>query len=378
MDRKYGGEREKFAFLIHPFDAGDVTRKFAFTSRWSPDLVESFLKHAPPILCEHMTGLRGQGAEAEGWLVATPLTSRQMLSLPTPTVLKKIISAGHKAQRHGAKILGLGALTSVVGDAGITVARSLRIPVTTGNSYTVATAIQATYQAASLMGIDLKKARLVVIGATGSIGVVCARLMAPSVGQVTLVARDEARLENTAHLIYSESSVLCDIDTDPRRAVRQADIVIAASGSAEELLQPEDLKTGSVVCDVARPRDVAKAAAEQRDDVLVIEGGLVQVPGGWQGDFSFGLPKGVVYACMAETMLLALERRYECFTLGRSIQVEQVREIDRLAQKHGFQLASFRSFERPLSNEQVQAIKKRAEQKLADQKTAADAKPILL
>jgi len=228
------------------------------------------------------------------------------------------------------------------------------------------------------MGIDLKKARLAVIGATGSIGIVCARLLAPAVGSMTLVARDEVKLENTAHLIYSESSVLCDIDTDPRRAVRQADIVIAASGSAEELLQPEDLKTGAVVCDVARPRDVAKAVAEQRDDVLVIEGGLVQVPGGWEGDFSFGLPKGIVFACMAETMLLALERRYECFTLGRSIQVEQVREIDWLAQKHGFQLASFRSFERSLSNEQVQEIKRRAEEKLAVEKLAADAKPILL
>lgn len=373
MDKAWQAEREKFAFLIHPFDTTDVTRKFAFTSRWSPDLVERFLKHSPPFLCEHMTGLRGQGSEAEGWLVATPLTSRQMLSLPTAAVLKKIIAAGCKAQRHGAKILGLGALTSVVGDAGITVARSLRIPVTTGNSYTVATAIQATYQAASLMGIDLKKARLAVIGATGSIGVVCARLMAPAVGQITLVARDSERLENTAHLIYSESSVLCDIDTDPRHAVRQADIVIAASGSADALIQPEDIKTGSVVCDVARPRDVARAAAEQRDDVLVIEGGLVQVPGGWQGDFSFGLPPGIVYACMAETMLLALERRYECFTLGRSIQVEQVREIDQLAQKHGFQLAAFRSFERLMSQEQVQAIKRRAEEKLATGK-----KPILL
>jgi fatty aldehyde-generating acyl-ACP reductase len=360
-----GRGTEKFAFLIHPFDSSDVARKFSFLRRWSPELVESFLKHTPPILCEHMTGIRGQGAEAEGWLVATPLTSRQILGLPTATVLKKIIAAGHKAERLGAKILGLGALTSVVGDAGITIARSLRIPVTTGNSYTVATAIQATFQAAALMGIDLKQARLAVIGATGSIGVVCARLMAPAVGKITLVARDQVKLENTAHLIFSESAVLCDVETDPKRAVRKADIVISASGSAEALIAPEDLKPGAVVCDVARPRDVAKATAEARDDVLVIEGGLVQVPGDWRGSFNFGLPPGIVYACMAETMLLALEGRYECFTLGRTIQVEQVREIDRLANKHGFQLASFRSFERSLSNEQILRVKRRAEEKQA-------------
>jgi fatty aldehyde-generating acyl-ACP reductase len=354
---------ERFGFVIHPFDMGDVARKFPFVNRWSPEWGERFLKHAPPILAEHMRGIRGQGAEAEGWLVAVPLTSRQLLGLPLNTVLRKIIAASKRAERQGAKIIGLGALTSVVGDAGITVARQLRIPVTTGNSYTVATAIQAAFQAASLMGIDVGRAHLCVVGATGSIGAVCARIMAPSVGRVTLSARDERKLEEVAGLIFSESSVLCQTSTDVRQAVREADIVITASGSAESLIQPEDLRPGSVVCDVARPRDVARAVAEQRDDVLVIEGGLVEVPGGWQGDFSFGLPHGVVYACMAETMLLALERRYECFTLGRSIGIDQVREIDGLAKKHGFQLASFRSFERPLSKEEILAIRARADRR---------------
>ena len=46
-------------------------------------------------------------------------------------------SSWQKAEKLGAKIVGLGAFTAVVGDAGITVARNLNIPVTTGNSYTV-------------------------------------------------------------------------------------------------------------------------------------------------------------------------------------------------------------------------------------------------
>lgn len=354
---------ERFAFVIHPLDASDVARKFPFVSRFGEGWIERFLKHSPPLLAEHMRGIRGQDAQAEGWLVATPLTSRQMLELPVPQVLRKIVAAGRRAEKLGARVLGLGALTSVVGDAGITVARQLSIPVTTGNSYTVATAIQATCQAASLMGHDLRSSQLCVIGATGSIGQICARMLAPSVGKLTLVARDPAKLEGVAHTIFSESSVLCDIALDPRAAVRDADLVISVSGSVDVLLHPEDVKSGAVICDVARPRDVARAVAEQRDDVLVIEGGLVQVPGGWEGDFSFGLPHGIVYACMAETMLLALERRYECFTLGRSIAIEQVREIDRLAQKHGFQLAGFRSFERPLDLADIARIRERAEQK---------------
>jgi fatty aldehyde-generating acyl-ACP reductase len=355
---------EKFGFIIHPFDAGDVARKFPFVSRFSEERVESFLKHAPPVLAQHMKHIRSEGVEAEGWLVAATLSSRQLLTLPLPFVMRKIVAACKKAERLGAKIVGLGALTSVVGDAGITVARQLSIPVTTGNSYTVATAIQATCQAASLMGIDVSRSTLCVLGATGSIGAVCARMMAASVGRLILTARDEERLEGLAGMIFSESSVLAEIQTDLRKAVRNADIILAVSSSAEQLIHPEDLRPGAVVCDVARPRDVSKRVAAERDDVLVIEGGLVEVPGGWEGKpFSFGLPHGIVYACMAETMILALERRYECFTLGRSIQIEQVREIDALARKHGFGLAAFRSFERLLSPGEIKAIRERAEQK---------------
>ena len=55
-----------------------------------------------------------------------------MLELPVQTVYKKLIQTGRLAEKLGAQILGLGAFTSVVGDAGLTVARELEIPVTTG------------------------------------------------------------------------------------------------------------------------------------------------------------------------------------------------------------------------------------------------------
>jgi predicted amino acid dehydrogenase len=39
----------------------------------------------------------------------------------------------------------------------------------------------------------------------------------------------------------------------------------------------------------------------------------------------------VAYACLAETIVLALEGRFENFTVGRAIEWEKVREI----YKHG-------------------------------------------
>lgn len=348
---------DTFGFVVHPEDVSDVEKKFPALKKWPSAAIEKIMRVSPPILVDHLTGIRSDHNQAEGWFVATTLTAKQMLELPLPTVLNKIIRAGKRAERAGAQILGLGAFTKVVGDAGITIARNLRIPVTTGNSYTVATAIQATRQAAVLMEIEPEKAHTAVVGATGAIGSICARMLAPHVGRLTLVARDEAKLERLAEMIVNESGKAVDISTDLRGAVRQAELVVTVTGSADAVLYPEDLRPGAVVCDVARPRDVARAVAEQRPDVLVIEGGLVEVPGDYQSALRFGLPQGVVYACMAETMLLALEKRYECFTLGRNLRIEQVRKIDEIARKHGFKLAGFRSFGRQLTPAEIREIR---------------------
>lgn len=117
------------------------------------------------------------------------------------------------------------------------------------------------------------------------------------------------------------------------------------------------------MCDVSRPRDVSRQVVEERDDVLVIEGGMVEVPGDVDFGFDFGFPPRMAYACMAETMTLALEGRYESYTLGRNITVEQVMEIARLAEKHGFRLGGFRSFERAVTDEYIERIKENARRK---------------
>ena len=93
----------------------------------------------------------------------------------------------------------------------------------------------------------------------------------------------------------------------------------------------------------------------------MIEGGAVAVPGNVEFNLNFGFPPGLSYACMAETMILALEGRCEDYSLGRDISIEQVQEIAGLAVKHGFKLAGFRSFERKVSQEYIDRVRAAAE-----------------
>jgi predicted amino acid dehydrogenase len=117
-------------------------------------------------------------------------------------------------------------------------------------------------------------------------------------------------------------------------------VVLSTTSAARSIIQPQHFKRGAIVCDVALPPDVSPQVARERNDVLVIEGGVVDVPGEVDFNFDFGLPPGKAYACMAETMVLALEGRYESYSLGKRIQVGQVREMAQLARKHGFRLSA--------------------------------------
>lgn len=337
---------DNFAFVIHPLNPKqDVARKYPLLARVLPTpLIHFFSRFWPPVYLSHITGVRSEasGKEIEGWLLACPFTVRQMVCLPPQIIYRKIVQTGRLAQRLGARILGLGAFTSVVGDGGVTVARRLRMPVTTGHSLTVVVVIEALVEAARCRGIRPELATTAVVGATGSIGSACAELLAPMVAELVLIGRRESRLAQVQTRVEAAGARLVRTSTQIED-IREAHLVLSATSAARPIIQPQHLKHGAIVCDVARPSDVSRQVAREREDVLLIEGGEIDMPGEVDFGFDFGLPPGKAYACMAEAMVLALEGQYESYSLGKQIRAEQVREIAQLARKHGFQISGQRA-----------------------------------
>ena len=182
---------ERFAFIIHPMEPRrDIARKYPLARFFPDSWVEQAARYITPKIVSHITGVRSAtGAEAEGWFVGCPLTPRQLLGLPPDEVYQRLIQCGELAAAEGAKIIGLGALTSVAGDGGVTVAKHLPIAVTTGNSYTVATAVEGAKRGANLMGVPIQDATVAVVGAAGSIGRTCAELLARDARALVLIGR---------------------------------------------------------------------------------------------------------------------------------------------------------------------------------------------
>jgi len=354
---------DTFAFIIHPIDPKrDVSRKFPLLGRvLNESQIDFFSTIFPPVYISEIEGIRSEatGKEIKGWFIACPYTPRRMMELPERTVYRKIIQTGRLAEKLGAQILGLGAFTSVVGDAGVTIAKALDVPVTTGDSYTVTVAVEAIREAAYLMDIPLRSATAAVVGATGTIGQVCADLLADDVARLYLIGRRGNMLEELRDRlkVHTRAELIVSTTMD---VLAEAQLILTVTSAVHDVIRPEFLQPGSVICDVARPRDVSAMVTRVRDDILVIDGGMVDVPGPVDFHFNFGFPLGKAYACMAETIALALEGRFEDYTLGKHLTRERVEEIGSIAKKHGFRLSGFRSFEQEVTPQQIEAVRRNA------------------
>jgi fatty aldehyde-generating acyl-ACP reductase len=335
----------KFAFIVHPIHARDGARSYPWMKVLPDRLIEVMMKKLKPKALGHITGVESAaGAKTEGWFIGLPMTPRMMLSQPELAV-DLIVECGKIAADLGAEVIGLGAYSAIVGRGGLDAQPRLPLAVTTGNSYTVATAIEGSLKAAAMIGLNPQESVLGVVGATGSIGRTCALALSPLFARTLLVGRDlERTKEETRSCPRAEASI------DPM-VLKAADVVVTVTSAESAVIEPRHLSPGTIVCDVSRPRDVSVRVAKERPDVLVIEGGIVKVPGRPDFGLDFGFPPETAYACMCETMLLALEGRPENYTLGKEVSLSQVEETQQWAARHGFTLAGFRSFEKEVGEE---------------------------
>jgi predicted amino acid dehydrogenase len=350
----------RFAFVIHPLSLRFIHNHKAF--RWTKylpdDVVEAVAAYIQPMYLSRITGgvSPTTGQRIEGHLISLGATPRQMMNHGERFTYDRLNKAARIAERKGARIMGLGAFTSVVGDAGITVAHEADIAITSGNSLTVAATLEAAKQAVIKMGAtDLTQGKVMIIGATGSIGSVCSRLLAQAIYDVVLVSIEPERLIELKRTIQQETpGSTVTIATRADEYLGECDLIVTATSAfGQRIVDITKCKPGAVICDVARPPDISREEAALRPDVLVIESGEVLIPGEIDFGYDIGLPQGTAYACLAETALLAMEGRFEDYTLGRNISMERVKEIYRLFKKHDFHIAGLRSHDDFVTDEMV-------------------------
>lgn len=363
----------KFAFLIHPIssEVSDLTRLDADTGvlqTWGTDPLGLLARiHGPeaarrygsterdtlPFVIDEICGpISARGGEVRGQLIEIPMRAAEILDYPDLAV-EQIERAVKMAADWGAGIVGLGAMTAVVGGRGTYIAEHSPIAITTGNSLTVYAAIQGLFHAADELNLDLRQETIAVVGVPGSIASAAAILLAPHCGKVLLVGR---RASTPAQKLAEKLGA--ELLMDVNEAAQRARIILSATSSGY-CIDQFALQRGTIVVDVGVPSDVI-GDGPVRPDVLVLTGGLAAVPedGRWHSPRVIRFQRGLVPSCMGETMLLALEDRPECYSLGRVLDVEKIAEIGSIAITNGFRFSRLCSFGQVLDESVLMEFRK--------------------
>lgn len=336
------------AFLIHPMSVQDVTqaRRFVWmrplrARGWASDaLVRRLARYVRPIKVDDVGPIvAADGRRARVYLIGVPMLPDQIRAEPARAV-ERAVQAADLAANLGARVMGLGAFWSVVGNKGVEVQARSRIPITNGGAYTAGTtkaAIPKVLARLRARGVDPATATAAVVGANGVVGFGICRTIVEQVGRLVMVGTDQERLDKSKAVLQRRFPSATIEVTTSLDALRGADVVFTATSSPEPVVLPRHVKPGALLFDLGRPPDVDPAVANV-PGVESVLGGVVRLPGDPRGQLDLGYGGGLVPACLAETVILALDGDFSRTSLGDRTKAENVDYFVRRAEEIGFEV----------------------------------------
>lgn len=329
MKNKY-----EFAFLIHARNTQDLKNNLKFLKIFPNIFVDYLSIFFPPFLISSIDGLRDDsGSEVKGCIIACPMSASMMLK-KRGIAAKKVLAATRLAEKLGAKIVGLGGFTSSVTEGGKKlVAEKVNLAITTGNALTAGVALMDFRAICEKNKIDIKRISVAIVGATGSIGAGLAKSLINEVGNLILLGKTKEHVEELANEMKSFGNIEKNIYSTDISEIKNADFVIMATASSEAVLSQENLKQKAIIYDLTQPRNVSEEILVNRPDLSLYGGGFVATPT-INYQVNTGLPKGVSFACLSETMLLAAEKDFNSY-VGK-VSVDSIANIVKVAVKHNF------------------------------------------
>lgn len=346
----------RFAFLIHPPELKDVAKKYPFAKFIPNSLLEKILKLLPPLIGSQITGFKLAGKELKGWVVICPLTAKQMLDYPE-LAQRKVLQTVRLAERLGCRLIGLGAFSSIATDGGLYLLDKVKkIGLTTGNAYAAALIIENLFKAAKKAEVDLEKSTLALIGAAGSVGSACAKILSSKAKKIILIDKRIEELRNLVEAIKQENpKTIIEYYAELPQCPLDAGFIVTAASATEGILKPMHVIPGTIIIDAAQPSNVSVEVVETRKDVIVIHSGIAHLQGINVG-MNIGLGREEIYACLGEVLILLWKSWQGHYSIDK-VNPAHVKELLELAPKVGLSVVGFRNSKGLIEEEDFQRIK---------------------
>lgn len=335
---------KEFAFLIHPRDIYDVSRPMPLAKFLPKKLVAKIIKSLPKKLDVYPWVNFDVYGKAKGWIIVVFLTGEQMVTLPRNYVQERILEATLFAQNKlGVSLVGLGAYTAPISDAGRWLVRqkNVKVSITHGDSFSVAVAYEGIQKIASKLGINLKEKEIAVVGAYGLIGKPLSKMLLPLCRSLVLIGRRENKLAGLKDELGSAGAKISANIED----INTADIVVTATSYPGSLIKAEYLKKKAIIYDIAQPINVVPRVCLERPDIIRVDGCYSKIPG-IDLKIDMGPPKGTTFSCLAETIMQCLENDHNNH-IGE-IELEHIQKTMFWQKKYGFEHAELTNFGQPI------------------------------
>lgn len=310
----------------------------------SVEKLKNIFPFIPPRVLFKMKVRSVSGHEINGIYIDSFIDPDKLDTKYTKSNIKKVLLAAKCAQKEGASVTALGGFTSIVQEGNFDSFPRNGIKFTTGNTLTAAYIVKGVEAAALRSTIALANSKLLIVGATGDIGMACVNYFKNKVSQLLICARNVNRLEKLAISLADENiNTKYHISVD--ELLPEADIIICVASTTG--LNFKGCKKNSLVCDAGYPKNLDRQI-EDNPDVKLFHGGMGQITMGYDFDpdysdnfYQYPAP-GIVHGCILEAVVLAFENKIESYSAGKgNITNDKIEEIYACALKHGITLAPF-------------------------------------
>jgi acetylornithine/succinyldiaminopimelate/putrescine aminotransferase/predicted amino acid dehydrogenase len=124
-------------------------------------------------------------------------------------------------------------------------------------------------------------------------------------------------------------------------------IVIATNSENPDLVTPQMVKPGAIVCCASMPSNISPQFDDQSNQYCAFDGGLAHLPEDSEIDF-VGMPGNqLAYGCLSETLLLGFDGQNHSFSKGQ-FDPDQVYKTIELADSYGFALGELMLHNKPV------------------------------
>lgn len=343
-----------FAFIVHPRGYGDIVSNIPFLKIFPRSLVIKLFPLLWPFKVSGIYGLKSQktGEDIKGFVIGVPMLAHQMTENRI-TARKKIAQAIKLAENSGAKVIGLGALTGSIMEGGAGLSKKNNIIVTAGRAYTAYTIKFYVEDSIKRFNLNKNEITLAIVGAAGGVGKAVTRLLKEDSFKKIILIDLERKLDS----VKTEHNGNINITiTHQVRDVKEADIIVTVTNAPEAVIEPDDVKVGAILIDDAQPSDLSPELIKNRNDVIIIEAGVIKAPNIKVGTNFRLANRDETYCCLGEVMSLAAFD-WEGEYAPQDINPEIIYKIAKMASELGFKIAPYQAFGKIVSEIQIEKVK---------------------